>query len=62
MDYHWQQQWMGQRSFSNARVAFHEKNWHLNLNTWNRYIRGAPRTEMGKTSLLPGTEIFRDLT
>lgn len=59
MDYHWQQQWMGQRSFSNARVAFHEKNWHLNLNTWNRYIRGAAMYRNGQDFLAAGHRNFQ---
>ena len=59
MDYHWQQQWVGQRSFSNARVAFHEKNWHLNLNTWNRYIRGAATYRNGQNFLGAGHRNFQ---
>ena len=59
MDYHWQQQWMGQRSFSNARVAFHEKNWHLHLYTWNRYIRGAGTYRNGQNFLAAGHRNFQ---
>lgn len=62
IDYHLQQQWMGQRSFSNARMDFHEKNWHLNLNTWNRYIRGAATYRNGQNFLAAGHRNFQGVS